>query len=627
VDFFESDLRSLAIDILKISSRKLVPMSGSNSELSATGIWPATASTDAAVAVLPTVPGYELLDELGRGGMGVVYRAKQLSTDRIVALKLIRDGALAGPHERARFRVEAEAAARVRHPNVVEVLDVGEHNGLPYFAMELIEGGTLDDVIAGQPLPYRIAAELLQTLALAVQFAHEQNIVHRDLKPSNILFQVSSFKVSSLEDVKLETLKLGTIKVADFGLAKRLDTDSTALTGTGAVLGTVGYMAPEQAAGRTHEIGPATDIYALGAILYEILTGRPPFDGDSRDKAIANVLQTDPIPPTRFDSAIPRDLETICLKCLEKRPDQRYRSAADLAGDLGQFLAGAPVSAVAIDERERLNRIAARDGYTILGEIGRGPQSKVYRATHGPMNQPVAVKVFHAGTCTREAWDARMQRGAEVRAGLAHPQYVNVRAAGWWDDRPFVVTDYLPQGPLAVRPDGKLMPIAQALYLVEQMGEVIVYLHRQGVIHGNLKPSNVLLAGDGIPRIVDPHVTSGLFLNSSCNDPALAYLAPELFADPDAEPRQNTDVYGLGLILYELLTGQPAFSGTDLDEIREQVLSREPVPPTQWNAKVHPVLESVCLRCLRKNPWKRFSRAYDVVKRLRHFQTDPDYVG
>jgi serine/threonine protein kinase len=586
-------------------------MSGSHSELSATGIWPATASTDATEAMLPTVPGYELHDELGRGGMGVVYRAKQLSTGRTVALKLIRDGALAGPHERARFRVEAEAASRVRHPNVVEVLDIGEHHGLPYFAMELIEDGSLDDVLAGQSLSPRIAADLLRMLALAVQFAHEQNIVHRDLKPSNILI-----------------IHPGLIpKIADFGLAKRLDTDSTALTGTGAVLGTVGYMAPEQAAGRTHEIGPATDIYALGAILYELLTGRPPFDGDSRDKAIAKVLQSDPMPPTRIDNAIPRDLETICLKCLEKQPDQRYRSAADLAGDLARFLGGSPVSAVAIDERERLNRLAARDGYAILGEIGRGPQSTVYRATQGPMNQPVAVKVFHAGTCTEEAWDARLQRGAEVRAGLAHPQYVNVRAAGWWDDRPFIVTDYLPQGPLAVRPDGKLMPIAQALYLVEQVSEVIVYLHRQGVIHGNLKPSNVLLAADGIPRIVDPHVTGGLFLNSSCNDPALAYLAPELLADPDAEPRQNTDVYGLGLILYELLTGQPAFEGTDADEIRESVRTQEPVPPTQLNAKIPPVLESVCLRCLRKNPWKRFSRAYDVVKRLRHFQTDDAFLG
>ena len=275
---------------------------------------------------LPTFPGYEVRKELGRGGMGVVYQALQVSTGRLVALKLIRDVALAGPQERARFRIETQAAARMRHPNIVQVYEVGEHDGRPYFAMELVEGGSLDMHLAGRPQPAREAASLVRTLALAIEHAHSQHVIHRDLKPANILLGIkpeirnpksetnSKHKTENAEQQSEPVLLIGDLrfvsdfgfrisdfepKIADFGLAKRLDTDSTAWTQDGAVLGTAGYMAPEQAAGRAREVGPAADVYALGAILYECLTGRPPFEADSWGPLIAQVLNEEPIPPTR----------------------------------------------------------------------------------------------------------------------------------------------------------------------------------------------------------------------------------------------------------------------------------------------------------------------------------------
>jgi serine/threonine protein kinase len=576
-----------------------------------TGDWPAPA---AAPAVWPTVPGYEILEELGRGGIGVVYKARAVKLGRFVALKLLRDGALAGPQERARLLIEARAAARLRHAHVVQIYEVSEHAGGPYIAMELVEGGGLDKRLAGRPLPTGEAAALVRTLALAVQHAHEHKVIHRDLKPGNVLLAAD-----------------GAPKIADFGLAKILDSDSTAWTRDGAVLGTAGYMAPEQAAGRAREVGPAADVYALGAILYECLTGNPPFQADSWTEAVRQVLHDEPAPPTRGRPDVPRDLETICLKCLEKEPGRRYAGAGELADDLGRFLEAKPVTAVPVGERERLARLAGRDGYRIVGELGRGPRSVVYHALHGPLQQPVALKVFSRGACTKEDWEARLRPGPGLWAALSHPHVVPVHAAGWWDGAPYLAVEYVPHGSLAARLAGRPWRLPEALRLVEQLAKVVGYLHRQGVVHANLKPSNVLFAADGIPRVVDFHPTGGLFLGPPPADDAepsgLGYLAPELLRDPGAEPRPYTDVYGLGAILYELLTGRPPFAGAAVRETLEQVRSQDPAPPCQFNPDLTPQLDAFCLRCLRKDPWSRYSRAYLVLKRLQSFQEDAGGQG
>ncbi len=604
---------------------------------SATGYWPTPADTIS--ADWPTLPGYEILEELGRGGMGVVYKARQVSLKRLVALKLIRDGALAGPQERARFRIEAEAVARMQHANIVQIYEAGEHQGRLYFAMELIEGSGLDKRLAGQPQPALQAAELVRTLALAVEHAHTQQVVHRDLKPANILLQKdeggrmkdeSRPDASSVSSLILHPSSF-VPKITDFGLAKRLDRESTAATQDGAVLGTAGYMAPEQAAGRVREIGPGVDVYALGAILYEMLTGRPPFRAESWRETLEQVIHDEPAPPTRWRADVPRALETICLKCLEKAPDRRYASARELADDLDRFLEGNPVAAVPLGDNERLARLAARDDYQIVEEIGHGPRSTVYRALYGPLKQAAAVKVFATGICSREEWEARVRRGADQWAALAHPQIVPVQRAGRWDGASYLAMEYVPHGNLAAKAAGQPGPIRQTLRLVEQLAEIVSYLHRQGVVHGNLKPSNVLFAADGIPRLVDFRPTGGLFLGPLPADhtsPAgLGYLAPELARDASAESQPYTDIYGLGMILYYLLTSRSPFASGSTEETLEQVRSQDPAPPSHFNPEVTPPLENFCLRCMRKNPWRRYYRVYDLLTRLRDFQDHPEGQG
>jgi tetratricopeptide (TPR) repeat protein len=274
------------------------------------------------------VAGYRILEKLGQGGMGVVYKAQQLGLDRLVALKMmLRTGDDAGSHELARFRSEAEVVARLQHPNIVQIYDIGELDGRPYFAMELVEGGSLAQKLQGATLPTREAGQLVATLARAVQVAHQRDIIHRDLKPANVLLTAD-----------------GTPKIADFGLAKRLDLPS-GQTVSGAVMGTPQYMAPEQASGKSHKIGPAADVYALGAVLYDVLTGHPPFQGDTPYDTLSQVISREPLPPSRVQPKVSRDLETICLKCLEKEPRRRYASALALATDLECFLAGEPIRA------------------------------------------------------------------------------------------------------------------------------------------------------------------------------------------------------------------------------------------------------------------------------------------
>jgi hypothetical protein len=312
----------------------------------------------------PTVAGYEILGELGRGGMGTVYRARQLALNRLVALKVIRTGSEGDAAALARFRTEAEAVARLQHPHIVQIHEIGGLGGrphdCPFMALELVEGGSLARRLDGTPLPPGQAAELVEALARAVQFAHERGILHRDLKPANVLLAAAPAPPQTgFPPGGGGALDTWTPKVSDFGLAKRLEESATAQTATGAVLGTPAYMAPEQAAAEG-PVGVAADVYALGAILYELLAGRPPFKGATPLETLEQLRSRDAVPPSRLQPKVPRDLEIICLKCLEKEPRHRYGSAAALAEDLARFRAGRPILARPAPARERLWKWARR---------------------------------------------------------------------------------------------------------------------------------------------------------------------------------------------------------------------------------------------------------------------------
>jgi tetratricopeptide (TPR) repeat protein len=298
--------------------------------------------TSADVPAATPVPGYQILGTLGRGGMGIVYKALHRPLNRVVALKMILAGAHGRPDELARFRREAELVARLRHPNIVQIYEIGEHEGLPYLSLEYVEGPSLQEKLGGCPQPAREAAQFAEVLARAMQAAHALKIIHRDLKPANVLLTAD-----------------GTPKITDFGLAKRLDTGATD-TQPGTVLGTANYMPPEQASGRTEEIGPLVDVYALGALLYEMLTGRPPFLGESQFRTLEQVCSQEPVPPRRLQPSVPHDLETVCLTCLRKEPRKRYASALELAEDLRRFLQGEPIRARPVPAWERSYKWARR---------------------------------------------------------------------------------------------------------------------------------------------------------------------------------------------------------------------------------------------------------------------------
>jgi hypothetical protein len=308
----------------------LAPAAGETDRVKPAGGTPAARAGGEGEDPLPALADYEILGVLGRGGEGVVYRARHRPLGRVVALKMLRDSGRARPEALARFRREAETLARLRHPHIVQVYEVGCEGGRPFFALEYVEGGSLSARLQGRPLPARDAARLMEQAADAVHAAHEAGVVHRDLKPANVLLAPGP--------------GLGSPKVSDFGLAKHVAVD-VSLTRTGLVLGTPDYMAPEQARGEAGALGPACDVYALGAVLYQLLTGRPPFVGEGSMDVLLQAAHSEPVPPRRLCPRTPRDLETICLKCLQKDPRRRYATARALADDLRRFLAAEPVRA------------------------------------------------------------------------------------------------------------------------------------------------------------------------------------------------------------------------------------------------------------------------------------------
>jgi serine/threonine protein kinase len=554
----------------------------------------------------PNIAGYEIVEELPHGGMGIVYKARQLHLNRTVALKMIRTGGAASPQELARFHREAAAVAALDHPYVVRIYDSGDHQGLPYFSMEFAHGGNLSQKLKDVPPSPHEAAQLVETLARTMDYVHQRNIIHRDLKPANVLLTAD-----------------GVPKIADFGLAKRLD-ESAGATQTGAIMGTACYMSPEQAEGKTKAIGKAADIYGLGAVLYETLTGRPPFQGATRELTIYQVITDDPVPPSQRVPTVPSAVEAICLKCLQKEPSQRYVSALALAEDLRRFQEGEPISIEPIDELEQQKRWAKGAGYELLEPIGCSALGMVYKARQISLDRLVAL-----WTISAEAETAKMDRfrgEAMVAARLQHPNIIQIYDFGQYKGHTYFSLELADGGSLAERCVGEAMPPHQAVELAETLARATHYAHERGIVHGELRPFNVQLTKTGIPKITGFGLAKLLEKDQELDElkpwqrGVSNYMAPEQVRGPTRAIGPATDVHGLGAMLYEMLTGRPPFLADTVRGTWEQIRAQEPKAPSSLRPEVPESLDEICMNCLNKDPGRRYPSAEILAEELHHFR-------
>jgi serine/threonine protein kinase len=549
--------------------------------------------------------GFEVEGVLARGVRNFVFRARHVHSNRTVALKVFVEPVGREAAVRDGFRSEARSAAAFDHPSIVRMYQSGEFRGRTFYAFEYVAGGSLAERYADRPAPLRDAAALVRQMAEAVQHAHALGILHRALKPSNVL-----------------VTKDGVPKITNFGLGPRRPAPEDwgggyELTGIQRI---PSYTAPELMDGKDEHVGPAVDIYALGAILYQMLTGVPPVSGASVAETLEQVRTGRPTAPSRFNRDIPPSLDAICMKCLEKEPVDRYASADELAAALADFLgpkSQPPAFAV-------FGAPPSIPDYEFMDVLARGSLSVVYAAHNQALGRMVALKVFeqHVPDYLR-AGIADMARRV---SRMDHPNLVPVYHCGEHDARFYVCMPLFTAGTLRDARRDRRWAIPEATRLMRTLARAMDYAHGQGVVHGNLKPSKVLFNPGWTPAI-GGFLPAGVLRSpgeaGTVSEPAVygtpTYMAPEQLSGDTESVGLATDVYALGLILYELLAGWPPFRAAALWDMVAQVQKKAPEPTRHRNPDVPPALDAICLRCLAKRPADRYASAGALADELDQF--------
>jgi len=536
-----------------------------------------------------TILHYRVLEKIGQGGMGEVYKAEDQKLGRQVALKLLPPDAAEDEKAKRRLLLEARAASALNHPNIVTVYSIEETEGIIFIAMEYVEGQTLKSLIDHGAMQPRQLIQMGAQVADALAAAHAAGLIHRDIKPSNILVTPA-----------------GQAKILDFGLAKitqvldqPLSGEQTMsrLTKTGMVLGTIAYMSPEQTRGEI--LDARTDIFSLGCVFYEAATGKVPFSGPSILSVLHEIATAEPPAPSTISNAVPQGLDSIIRRCLAKDREKRYSSAAELAN--------------------ALRGLTFANRYQILRELGRGGMGVVHLAHDPLLERDVAIKVISPDLLSADAVE-RFKREARVVAKMDHPAIVHIHDIGEHEGSLFFIMPFVQGTSLRVFLDEQSLSLGDVLDIGTQVAEALDYSHAQGVVHRDIKPENIMVArhDSGVRvRVTDFGLATASTENRLTRTGSvvgtMCYLSPEQLSTKSVDPR--TDLYSLGVVLYECLTGKPPFSG-EVQSVLYRIAHESPDPPRMLGAEIQEELENIIMQCLEKDPGKRPQHARDLADKL-----------